>query len=176
MFQPFPISKFTMGVLATAWFLPLAMIVDTKYIRPTAAWKTAEFEEGKKVGYEKAKREVNEAAARAVRRTMEYIDEDIRSVETGKVVPPVFLLDKYKMLLLPRWNLTLLGQEYVVRHPLHRKFNGAWFMTVEDSKRMDKKIVDLLKLDKEEVGLAQIAVRDEMDEILKQKVVGVMKK
>lgn len=68
---------------------------------------------------------------------MNYLEKDSQN---ALVSGTVYTSSRIKILLLPRWKLTILGDEYVIRRPLRAAWTTAWFMTCEDSDEMDRKI------------------------------------
>ena len=103
------------------------------------------FEDGKREGFQAAKNELISLAHRNCKQTLEYIEEDAARIKDGRrdSIANVFLEDKIKIAILPRWNLSLLGDNYVVRRPLRAEANDAWFMTEESSRIIDEKIQNM---------------------------------
>ena len=104
------------------------------------------LEEGKHEGFQNARNELFSLAHRNCKQTLEYIEEDATSMKDGRQdsIANVFLEDKVKIAILPRWKLSLLGDNYVIRHPLRAEVNDAWFMTEENSRIIDDKIQKML--------------------------------
>jgi len=92
-------------------------------------------------GYKQARQELQDQARRAVAKTFAYVGEDARRKSSNEPLDQAHLLGK----IAPRWTLSLLGDTYVVRRPLRSDWNHAWFMTEQDSLRLDKDIYQLLQ-------------------------------
>ena len=125
------------------------------------------FEDGKKEGYEKARHEVRNAAKAAVATTYKYIDKDTKLIKDNAPVADKWLKDKILIAILPRWNLDLLGDKYIVRRPLRAEVNDAWLMTEEDSQEMDEKIQIVLSGTKYEVDPSMVGLsKDEIQQAI----------
>ena len=68
-----------------------------------------------------------------------------RRKSSNEPLDQAHLLGKIEIAVAPRWTLSLLGDTYVVRRPLRSDWNHAWFMTEQDSLRLDKDIYQLLQ-------------------------------
>lgn len=146
-----------MFIIATSGFLVGVMFTinmqDDIYYYNTAQKKTFEngrqesLSIGREEGYAKARNELQALAKLNCEKTMQYNEKDANLIKEGAMdkIAPEFLEDKVKMFILPRWNLTLLGDNYIVRRPLRADWNDAWFMTEKDSERIDTDIQDMLK-------------------------------
>ena len=142
-------------IIATSGFLVGVLVaINMDNIHCNAAQKKT-FETGRQdglsigreEGYAKARNELQSLAILNCNRTMQYNEKDAKLIKESGVdkIAPAFLEDKVKMSLLPRWNLTLLGDNYIVRRPLRADWNDAWFMTEKYSERIDTDIQDMLK-------------------------------
>lgn len=139
------------------------------------------YEKGKKDGYEEARKEIQTSAEIAIQKTNYYVLEDFKSLQEGKNVEWEYLKDKLKILLLPRFKITLLGDEYVFRNTLKKNWNSAWFLKKTDSENIDKNILKLLsicpyKMRKFEKGIAIQEIRRVHDQLLDSLVCQVISK
>ena len=138
MFNRFP------RITTTAVLLVIGYPYGEKFTQMWYPPKTFEqgLEEGKREGFQTAKNELISLAHRNCKQTLEYIEQDAARIKDGRrdSIANVFLEDKIKIAILPRWNLSLLGDNYVVRRPLRADVNDAWFMTEESSRIIDDKI------------------------------------
>jgi len=110
-----------------------------------AQGKTEGKEAGHHDGYKQARQELQDQARRAVAKTFAYVEEDARRKSSNEPLDQAHLLGKIEIAVAPRWTLSLLGDTYVVRRPLRSDWNHAWFMTEQDSLRLDKDIYQLLQ-------------------------------
>jgi hypothetical protein len=95
---------------------------------------------GKDQGYDQAKKELYTMAKKAAVKTISYTKKDIERTKSGFVVDKVYMKDRAKISLLPRWELELLGDKYIVRQPLREEWDTAWLMTESDSRDLDYQI------------------------------------
>ena len=138
----------------------------TKYLYPP---KT--FEEGKIQGYEDAREELRTAAKSAVAKTFEYIKNDAKNPSS---VTDTYLEDKIKIVILPRWELQLLGDKYIVRSPFRASWNNAWLMTESDSDEIDRQIEVMLRgtkfaMDLNKTGLMRREIINSTHRIIDEK-------
>ena len=137
------------------------------------------YEDGKKDGYDQAKQELRNVAKVAVSKTIGYIDADVRRIEENVAVADLYLEEKVKIAILPRWNLELLGDKFVVRRPLHAHWNNAWFMTEEDSQEIDNNIQEMLigtkfEMDPNKTELSKRVIQDGIQHIVNEQSVKCM--
>lgn len=112
--------------------------------------------EGRNKGYGEARRELRKLAEGAVEKTFRHIESDAK-----KLQPDIYLQEKTKIALLPKWNLVLLGDKYVVRHTLRAECSKAWLMTKSDSDEMDRQIETMLTVDADKIDIARSKVKQE---------------
>ena len=139
-------------------------------IRALNAYQSV-YEKGRKDGYEEARKEIQTSAEIAIRQTNDYVLEDLKSMQEGNDVEWEYLKDKLKILLLPRFKTTLLGDEYVFRYNLKSTWNSAWFLKKTDSENLDKNISKLLsiypyKIKKYDAGIQIQEIRRAQDQLL----------
>ena len=116
-------------------------------------------------GYERARKEVRGVARLAVKSTMNYLEKDSQNALVSNEYTP----SRIKILLLPRWKLTILGDEYVIRRPLRAAWTTAWFMTCEDSEEMDRKIQSMHKNSKyaiQNIDPTRLALHTAMETVI----------
>lgn len=137
--------------------ISLIAIIAFPYIEKVkeCLYPSKTFKEGKIEGYEDAKKELHAAAKNAVAKTFKYIKND---ADESSTVKDIFLQDKIKIMILPQWELELLGDEYIVRSPFRASWKKAWLMTKSDSHEMDRQIEALLSGTKFSVNLDKTGI------------------
>jgi hypothetical protein len=105
-----------------------------------------------KKGYKKAQCDLNDQANFAVTRTLAYIREDALKLQKKVYCSDKYMIDKQVISILPRWTITLLGTEYILRCPLRRQWNTMWIMTKENSHILDTEITTIFKNTKYEIS------------------------
>lgn len=133
------LDKYPKTILGCILLAPYAYDLINRYV-----FYNIVYEKGKKDGYEKARKEIQLKAENAVKKTNQYVLQDLNSIKTGNDVEWVYIKDKLKILLLPRFQISLLGDEYVFRYNLRSEWNEAWLLKKDDSKILDKNILQLL--------------------------------
>lgn len=137
MFEKYPkVATCLIGFIVVAPYIPHAL-------NGLNVYKTV-YEKGKKDGYQKARKEIQTKAEEAIKKTNDYVSEDLKSVCDGNHIEWEYVKDKLKILLLPRFQTTLLGDEYVFRYNLKSSWNTAWLLKKSDSETLDKNIMLLL--------------------------------
>lgn len=133
----------------------------------------AYFEEGKECGYNEAKQELKKQAIKSAEKTLKYIEKDaILLKQNGeRCIPSIYLQEKIKIALLPRWNMTLFGDKYVCRCPLRADWTNVWFLTEEDSNKIDEKIENMFigtkfELNNLEVSKAKTQIKTQLHYII----------
>jgi hypothetical protein len=139
MFQKFP--RFTTAVVIIFVGFPYGFPLY-QYLYPP---KT--FEDGERQGMLNARDKIKSLAKDKCTRTRNYIKDDALKIKNGEIalISEKDLEGKIKIAILPRWNLTLLDDKYVVRMPLKADWNEAWLMTEEESNEIDIEIEEMLK-------------------------------
>lgn len=173
MYERFPRASFAL----------LTAFVCLPHVKPTIElfFPPKTFGDGVKQGREEARKELQLQAKNAVEQEMKKVEEDAAKLLWNK--EPVSEEDfqsKLLIAMLPRWKITLLGDEYVVRYPLNEHFNRAWMMTAEDSKKMDDAIQKMLKgtkyeIDKEKNRSVQQCMKTDIQDLLEKSCEKVMK-
>lgn len=167
MFERFPRATF----LLAAGFIGLPYVKPVKdFFIPPKSYEDGK-KDGEKYGYDKARKELRDMAENKVVRTMDYINGDKKKIEAKEEVADAYLKGKVAIHLLPRWDLKLLGDDYIVRRPLYAQNNEAFFMTRAHSENMDTSIRDTLSkteydIDEVKIGLAQNALKHDIQNLI----------
>ena len=177
----FLVPPFVLGVSCVA--VPLA-IYPLVFPKKLFLYHTKTYDQGIRDGYDKARTEIQLQSQKAVSKTLHYIEDDYNTIANSKtsLVPDQFIQGKIKILLLPKYNLNLLGDDYVIRQTLRPDFKNAWIMTKEDSEYMDKVILKTLDKvnhcysDEQKIGLIQTKHREDIDRLLAENCNAIWRK
>jgi hypothetical protein len=130
-------------------------------------YKPTTYQDGINDGYAQAKKELQDNAKKNVKSTLFYIEQDANNIKNNITVSDLFLEEKINIALLPRWELNLLGDNYIVRQPLHHDWKKAWLMTKEDSNTLDQQIYNILQdtkfaIDENKVEISKKQIKEEI--------------
>ena len=173
-----------------ATFLLMTGIVGFPYFRPIKDYfyppKSFEdgfsqgYKDGVEEGYKSAQKELRDQASKGVKQTMDYIKEVAQRVKEKKTVLDDHLKGKVAIHLLPRWTITLLKDDYVIRRPLRADHGWAWMMKADDSEEMDKAIRQALEgtkfaIDENKMYSAQNKLKKDIQSIIEESCDKVLK-
>ena len=147
------------------------------------------YEKGQDDGYKEAQRDIQTKAENNVKTTQNYVRKAQERVGVRAPMIEVYMKDYLKMYLLPRWNVTLLGSDYVIRRPLtmsdsdykfqiplKTRMDLAWFLSRQDSETLDESIYQLLNstedyvFNKEEADGYKSDINNQIDALLESAV------
>ena len=147
----------------------MSAVVILPYVKPCYNWFVPQptYQDG----YNQAKKDIQKQAANALEKTLVHIAKDNKKLDEKKVVPSVYFDERRQMLLLPRYNLKLLGDDYIVRKPLRGDWTDAWFMTASASEYLDRRIRENLSkasvsFDEDKISLAKREISKSMQDII----------
>lgn len=117
------------------------------------------FGRKKNNGYDVARQELQEQARIASARTLGYIEKDKAIIRDRgfAAIDAAFMKERINIALLPKWEIKLLGDIYIIRRPLRDDWKIAWIMTEKDSENIDKEIEEMMVGTKYELNMPRLA-------------------
>jgi hypothetical protein len=146
MIKEFP--KTTMAVVVATWMIPSAFSLYNM-IKPSyndglkEGYDNAnkDYNDGLKEGYDNAKKEFRNNAMKSLKITNGYADDNIRSMESNEShLPREYIVSSLHLICLPKWQLEVFGEDYIVRATSDLKQKNAWIMPAKESRELDSKL------------------------------------
>lgn len=98
------------------------------------------FRKGRNLGYADAKNEFKTQALESIKTTIGYADRNLLDLKSESCINPKYVSDSLKLIVLPKWRLTVFGDDYVVRATMKEDHKNAWIMPEKESIELDIKL------------------------------------
>ena len=106
-----------------------------------------------------AKKEFHQKCVDSIHKSMENADKNLEILDSNKVLNDTYVKGSLLLLILPKWELVVFGEQYVVRATPYLKYTTAWIVPKKESDELDRKLqkVVLLSLGKD---MSQMKIED----------------
>lgn len=99
---------------------------------------------GKIEGYNIAKEEIKKQGKENMKKTLMYAEQNLNEIKNGSSIDDKYMNDTMKLWCLPKWKLTLLGDEYIFYMTSKENFKQAWLSTKDDSEKLSHVLKNIL--------------------------------